>query len=136
VKSLGRGVFMNAKILIVDDEIDVCKTISHFLEKKDFSTIYANSGAEALIKLAKEKPDLILLDFRMPDMDGVECLRKIRQQDKKVIVIMVTCVTDIVTAKKALELGAIDYITKPISFEALQTAITTYLFLNRSDKAK
>jgi len=126
---------MSAKILIVDDEVDVCKSISQFLEKKDYTPFTANNGAEALAKLSQEKPNLILLDIRMPDMDGVECLRKIRELDKKVIVIMVTCVTDIDTAKKALELGAIDYITKPISFEALQTAITTYLFLENGNKA-
>ncbi|MFC1709056.1 response regulator [Candidatus Omnitrophota bacterium] len=124
---------MSAKILIVDDEIDVCKAISRFLEKNDFTAVMANSGEEALAKISEEKPNLILLDIRMPDMDGVECLRKIREQDKKVTVIMVTCVTDIGTAKKALELGAIDYITKPISLEALQTAITTYLFLKKDE---
>ncbi|MFH1622330.1 MAG: response regulator [Candidatus Omnitrophota bacterium] len=125
---------MGPKILIVDDEADVCKNISHFLEKKDFTPITAYSGKEALEKLEKENPNLILLDIRMPDMDGVECLKQIRQYNKEVIVIMVTCVTDIDIAKKALELGAIDYITKPIAFEALQTAISTYLFLKDSEK--
>lgn len=125
---------MSAKILIVDDEVDVCKNISHFLERKDFTAVTANNGTEALARLSQEKPNLILLDIHMPDMDGVECLRKIREVDKEVIVIMVTCVTDIDIAKKALELGAIDYITKPISFEALQTAITTYLFLKKTKK--
>lgn len=125
---------MGSKILIVDDEVDVCKSISHFLEKKDFSSVSAHSGKEALEKLEKEKPNLILLDIHMPDMDGVECLKQIRERNKEVIVIMVTCVTDIDTAKKALELGAIDYITKPIAFEALQTAISTYIFLKDSEK--
>lgn len=127
---------MSAKILIVDDEVDLCKSISHFLEKKAYTAITANNGQEALDKLAKEKPNLILLDIRMPDMDGVECLRRIREQDKTVIVIMVTCVTDIDTAKKALELGAIDYITKPISLDTLQTAITTYLFLKKEKESQ
>lgn len=127
---------MGAKILIVDDETDVCQTISRFLEQKDFVPITANSGNEALSKLAEEKPSLILLDIRMPNMDGVECLRQIRERDKKVIVIMVTCVTDIDIAKKALGLGAIDYITKPIGFEALQTAISTYLFLKDAEQVQ
>ena len=120
---------MSAKILIVDDETDVCEVISRFLQKRGYTAAIANSGQEALSKLSKENPSLVLLDIRMPDMDGVECLRQIKARDKKIIVIMVTCVTDIDTAKKAVELGAIDYITKPISFEALQTAISTYLFL-------
>jgi two-component system NtrC family response regulator len=125
---------MNPKILIVDDEVDVCKSISHYLEKKDFSPITANSGKEVLDKLKNDKPNLILLDIRMPDMDGVECLKRIKEIDKKVIVIMATCVTDIDVAKKALDLGAIDYITKPIGLEALQTAISTYLFLEKAEK--
>lgn len=120
---------MGAKIMIVDDELDVCKNISQFLEKGDFTPIVANNGQEALSKFLEQKPDLILLDIRMPDMDGVECLKWIKEMDKNAIVIMVTCVTDIATAKKALQAGAIDYITKPISFEALQTAITTYLYM-------
>ena len=120
---------MSTKIMIVDDEVDVCKNISQFLEKGDFTFVIANSGQEALTKFLAERPDLVLLDIRMPDMDGIECLKWIKEMDKKATVIMVTCVTDIDTAKKALEAGAIDYITKPISFEALQTAITTYLYM-------
>lgn len=123
---------MSTKILVVDDEKDVCEVLSKFLSKKGYTPVIANSGKEALDKLSREKPSMVLLDIRMPDMDGVECLRKIKKFDKKVIVIMVTCVTDIDTAKKAVELGATDYITKPISFEALQTAISTYLFLGTS----
>ena len=120
---------MGTKIMIVDDEEDVCKNISQFLEQSDLTPVIAHNGQEALNKFLAEKPDLVLLDIRMPDMDGIECLKWIKEMDKKAIVIMVTCVTDIDTAKKALEAGAIDYITKPISFEALQTAITTYLYM-------
>lgn len=123
---------MSQKILIVDDEVDVCKTISRFLQQKGYVPIVANNGKDALSKLASEKPELILLDIRMPDMDGVECLKRIKKHNPKVIVIMVTCVTDIDTAKKAIELGAKDYITKPISFDSLETAVSTYLFLNEA----
>lgn len=121
---------MSKKILVVDDEVDICKIISRFLKEKGYTAVIANNGKEALEKLSTEKPDLILLDIRMPDMDGVECLRKILRRNRSVVVIMVTCVTDIDIAKKAIEFGAKDYITKPIGFEALQTAISTYLFLS------
>lgn len=120
---------MNSKILIVDDETGVCEDISYFLKVKGYSVVTATNGKEALCKLLVERPTLVLLDIRMPEMDGIECLHIIRELDKEVVVIMVTCVTDIDTANKAIELGATDYITKPISFDALQTAIATYLFL-------
>ena len=120
---------MKPKILIVDDESAVCKDISQYLGDKGYNAITATSGQEALSKLLLEEPELILLDIRMPDMDGIECLRQIKKLDKEALVIMVTCITDIVTATKAIELGAIDYLTKPLGFEALEIAITTHLFL-------
>jgi len=120
---------MKPKILIVDDEPMVCEDISYYLGNKGYDVITATSGQGALSKLSLEEPSLILLDIRMPGMDGMECLRQIKKLDRDVLVIMVTCITDIDTAKRALELGAIDYITKPLSFEALETVVTTYLFL-------
>jgi two-component system response regulator HydG len=126
---------MNHKILIVDDEVDACKTMGDFLEKNNYVVITANNGKEALSKFTLEKPNLILLDINMPDMDGIQCLGQIKKLDKKAMVIMVTCITDIEVAKKAVELGAIDYITKPIGFDALQIAITTYLFLKEAEQA-
>lgn len=120
---------MNPKILIVDDEPDVCEVISNFLGKRGYDVITANDGQEALSKLSTEKPDLILLDIRMPEMDGMECLRRIKELDKEVPVIMVTCVTNIDIARKSMELGATDYLTKPLGYSALETAISMHLFL-------
>lgn len=123
---------MNPKILIVDDEPDVCEVIANFLSKRDYEVVIANNGKEALSKLSTEKPSLILLDIRMPEMDGIECLRRIKELDKEVPVIMVTCVTNIDTAKKAMELGATDYLTKPLGYSALETAISMHLFLKNT----
>ena len=120
---------MKPTILIVDDESAVCKDISQYLGSKGYDIITATNGQEALSRLLLKGPDLTLLDIRMPDMDGIECLLKIKKLDKEALVIMVTCITDIDTATKAIELGAIDYITKPLGFEALEIAITTHLFL-------
>jgi len=120
---------MKPKILIVDNEPIVCEEIRYYLGSKGYDIITATSGQEALSKLSLEEPSLILLDIHMPGMDGMECLRQIKKLNRDVLVIMVTCITDIDIAKKALGLGAIDYITKPLSFEALETAIVTYLFL-------
>lgn len=120
---------MSPKILIVDDEPDVCEVICHYLGKRGYSVITATSAQEAVSKLLSEKPTLILLDIRMSGIDGIECLRTIKNIDKDVPVIMVTVVTDLDIAKHALELGAVDYITKPLGFNALETAISMHLFL-------
>jgi two-component system NtrC family response regulator len=120
---------MNAKILVVDDEPEICEVISHYLGKKNYEVITATSAKEAMAKFSSEKPALILLDIRMPDMDGVECLKELKKMNKDIPVIMVSAVTDLDKAKETMKLGATDYLAKPIGFEALEMAISTYLFL-------
>jgi len=120
---------MVPKILVVDDEVDACEVVSNYLSRRGYSVITAAGPNEALSKLLREKPALVLLDIHLPGMDGIECLRRIKKLDKEVLVIMVTCVTDIDIAKQALELGAIDYLTKPLNFSTLETTISNYLYL-------
>ncbi len=124
---------MKAKILIVDDEKEACQDISCMLRMRGYETFTSNSSAEALSKLLSEKPDLILLDIHMPGIDGIECLKQIKKLSKDILVIMVTCVTDIDIAKKALELGAVDYLVKPVALDALERTILTHLLL-KSEK--
>ncbi|MEW6075365.1 MAG: response regulator [Candidatus Omnitrophota bacterium] len=125
---------MNPKILVVDDEPDVCETIKHYFDKRGYEIITAGKAQEAIYKLITEKPALVLLDIRMADIDGIECLRIMKKFNKDVVVIMVTANDDVEIAKTAMAAGAKDYITKPIGFTALETAITTYLFLDNNPK--
>jgi DNA-binding response OmpR family regulator len=120
---------MHPKIMLVDDEPDVCEAVCHYFSKRDYKVVTATSGEEALSKLLTEKPALILLDIYMPKMDGIECLQRIRELDKEVLVIMVTCANDKDKAKRCLELGATDYIVKPLGYNALELAVITHLFL-------
>lgn len=120
---------MKPKILLVDDEPAVCEVDGYYLSRRGYDVITANSAQEALDKFVKDRPQLVLLDILMPDVDGLECLRRIRKINKQVPVIMVTCVDEIDTAKKAIELGAVDYLTKPLGYKALETAISMYLFI-------
>lgn len=121
---------MKTKILVVDDELDICEVISNYFGRKGYAIITATSAREALSKVSSEKPDLILLDILMPEIDGIECLRMIRELDKDVPVVMVTVVDDSKTAKRAIKSGATDYITKPLTFSALETVIVTHLFMH------
>ena len=115
------------KILIVDDEEPVCDMLSRFLIKKGYQAITALSGEEAIKKVKEEKPHLVLLDIRMPVMDGVETLKKIKKIDKKVGVVMITAVREDETGKRCLKLGAYDYVTKPIGLDYLESVIAVKL---------
>ena len=115
------------KILVVDDEIDVCDFVKHFFEERNFRTFTALSGKEALRMLKKEKPDIILLDIRMKEMDGIETLKRIREIDKDVKVIMVTAVNDQDKMEICRELGASKYVTKPLVLEELEKVVSSYI---------
>jgi len=77
----------------------------------------------------KERPHIVLLDIRMPQMDGIECLRRIKEIDKEVGVIMITGYQDEEAARRAMKLGAYDYIVKPFNFKYLQDCLMVKLFL-------
>lgn len=104
------------KILIIDDEADFRETLKSILSKK-YSPILASNGKEGLEILAKEVVSLVLLDLRMPKMDGIEVLKKVPTSE--IPVIIVTASKDIKTAVEAIKLGASDYITKPLEVEEL-----------------
>ncbi len=111
------------KILIVDDEIKACDFLKKILESKGFSVTVSYSGESALEKVKTEMPDIVLLDIRMPGMDGMETLRLIRQFDNKVTIIMLTAVSDEGIAKDALTKGADDYMVKPADVEYLVSSM-------------
>jgi DNA-binding response OmpR family regulator len=111
------------RILIVDDEPDVCNMLEKFLTIKGYEVYTALSGEEALALVKKERPHIVLLDIRMPEMDGIECLERIKKIDKEVGVIMITAIKQEDVGKRAMELGAYDYITKPLSLQYLQDCL-------------
>lgn len=111
-------------ILVVDDDEEICKTLKKLLEMEGYEQIHtANSGKEAIARIKVMKYDLILLDVRMREVNGVEVLREIRKIDEKVPVAMVTGYEDIDLAEEALRLGAYDYIKKPFDIEYLKASI-------------
>jgi two-component system response regulator HydG len=116
-----------ARILVVDDEQEVCDMLKKFLIKRGHKVYTALNGEEALSIVKEERPHIVLLDIRMPKMSGIECLKFIREIDKEVGVIMITAVKEEEIGKQALELGAFDYITKPLSLKYLEDCLMVKL---------
>ncbi|MDD5558477.1 response regulator [Candidatus Methylomirabilis sp.] len=114
---------MAARVLVVDDEPGAVELLQEFLVAKGYEVIAASNGAEAVQKVVEERPHLILLDVRMPRMDGLEALRRIREIDKEVAVIMVTGVNEEEIGRQAMALGAFDYIVKPLDLPYLERSL-------------
>lgn len=108
-------------ILVVDDEQDICELIAQYLDARGFVTIRANSGKEAIAKVKRVTPDLIILDVKMPEMGGFECLQRIKSNPvySKVPVIMLTVKSDPIDVDKGVLLGADFYLPKPFGLENL-----------------
>ncbi len=111
------------RILIVDDEQSVREVLSEYFTEQGYSVENAAGGEEALALVQRGTPDLVLLDVRMPGIDGVETLRRIREIAPDVSVIMVTANEDVGLARETLKLGALDYVAKPFDFVYLERAI-------------
>lgn len=111
------------KILVVDDEEDVRLFLQDFLNERDLEVDTAGSGEEALQKLAKGLPHIILLDIMMPGMDGLDCLAEIKKKYPKQTVIMITALKDDDRIDRAKKLGATDYIIKPFSLGYLESEV-------------
>ena len=112
------------KLLVVDDERDVCDFVKNFFEERGYKVLTAPNGKEAVSMAEKETPDTILMDIRMPKMDGITALENIKKRKPKCRVIMVTCVDDLDKMGRASELGADGYITKPFVLAVLVKAVT------------
>ena len=114
---------MAGRVLVVDDDPATVELLQEFLQGKGYEVRTAGDGAEALRKVKEERPHLILLDIQMPKMDGLEVLRRLRKIDKEVGVIMITGVNEEAIGRQAMELGAFDYIVKPLDLPYLEQSL-------------
>ena len=112
-----------AKIIIVDDDPEALETLSDVLEDEGHKILSANSGKEAIAEVIEEKPQVILLDIKMPDMDGIEVLRRIKKIDKDIPVIMITAYGSMGSVIEAMRLGAYDYLNKPFDLDKMKILI-------------
>lgn len=114
-------------VLVVDDEPDVLELLRDVLETRGFEVIGAAGGVEALSQVEKYHPRAVLLDVRMPQMSGVDVLRRLRTDHPDVAVLMMSGNDDLETARQAIELGAYDCILKPFDLEYVERAVRAML---------
>ncbi len=117
---------MTARILIVDDEEWVCTLVGRYLEQAGYRVATAGNGAGALAKFASFRPDLIVLDWMLPGIDGIEVARRIRTQST-VPIIMLTARVDEEDRITGLDIGADDYVVKPFSARELEARVRAIL---------
>ena len=110
-------------VLVVDDEPSIAKLLKDYLETDQFTVLIASSGQEAIETASQTKLEAVLLDLGLPDMDGFEVLKKIKELKPSLPVIMVTGNHQESEARKAFDLGVIDYVTKPIDLKYLKNIL-------------
>ncbi len=110
-------------ILIIDDDVDICKLLHRFLSKNGYEVAYAHTGKKGLECMEVQKPDLILCDFRLGDTDGKALMLTIKEKDPVIPVIIITGYSDIKMAVEVMKHGAFDYITKPLIPEEILLTI-------------
>jgi DNA-binding NtrC family response regulator len=114
---------MKPSILIVDDDEVMQQTLSDVLRKRGYEIFSVSSGNGAFPVIKKNIVDLVLLDMKLPDVDGLEVLKKIKELDTEILVIMMTAYSDVQTAVSAMKSGAYHYINKPFELEELKLLI-------------
>jgi DNA-binding response OmpR family regulator len=115
-----------ARILVVDDEPKIVQLVRDYLERAGFAVSTARDGNEALMRARQERPDLIVLDLGLPELDGLEVTRRLRR-DSGVPIIMLTARHEETDKVVGLELGADDYVTKPFSPRELEARVRAVL---------
>jgi EAL domain-containing protein (putative c-di-GMP-specific phosphodiesterase class I) len=122
---------MHAKVLVVDDEPEVLRSVKRALESRGYIVTTANDGRDAVGKVDQHSFDVVLSDIGMPGMDGIQLLREIREHDLHVPVVLITGEPAVSTAVQALEYGAMHYLSKPLNLDEVDKAIHKAVRLHR-----
>src|SRR5215208_4911849 len=121
------GVLTATEILIVEDDLSILNTLAYNLTRQGFGVQKATNGTEALKLVRKHRPDLILLDIMLPGESGIEVCERIREEDRDVVIVMVTAKDAEVDKVRGFEAGADDYVTKPFGVKELVARINANL---------
>ena len=114
---------MNEKVLIIDDDPQICLLLEDFLREKSYSVFSAHCALKGLELLKSEQPHAILLDVRLPDLNGIKAIKTIREISSSVGIIMISGLQDENVAAQAIALGASDYIVKPFDLDYLEKSL-------------
>ncbi len=109
----------NIKVLIADDEVEFASTLVTRLQLRSFETTMVNSGEAALAAVQQSQPDVLLLDLKMPDLDGLEVLARLKQDHSRLKVIILTGHGSLEAGQEGMKLGAYDYVMKPVDLQRL-----------------
>jgi two-component system, response regulator, stage 0 sporulation protein F len=122
----GKGFSMKEKLLVVDDQFGIRVLLKEVFENDGYETYEAANGRTALEILEKEKPDLVLLDLKIPGMNGIEILREMRSRNIQTEVFLMTAYGEIELIKEAKKLGAIEHFAKPFDIESVRKKIRDF----------
>jgi two-component system, NtrC family, response regulator AtoC len=112
-----------SKILVIDDDRSICETLELYLTEEGYEVVTAVTGTEGLNQFVEHSPDVVILDIRLPDVDGFTVLEDLREDDENAKVIMITAHHDMDSTINAMKSGAFDYIHKPVNVDELDMAI-------------
>lgn len=124
---MDKAVLQDVRVLVVDDEEETLDLISEYLNDKGMYVVTASNGADALRRFRSEMVSLVILDLNLPDINGIELLKKIMEVEPKTLVIMITGYGTIHDAVECMKLGAADFITKPILLDHIHITISRIL---------
>jgi two-component system, NtrC family, response regulator AtoC len=111
------------KILVIDDDDEILNTLSTFFTNEGHEVKTTSSGQDGKRLAIVDRPDLVLLDIRLPDQDGIEILKELKQADKDLVIVMITGYKDAEKVVSAFRLGAFDCLLKPFNYEYLRNNI-------------
>jgi two-component system, response regulator, stage 0 sporulation protein F len=123
---------MAGKILIVDDQFGIRILLNEVLHKEGYDTFQAANGVQALDIVTKHSPDLVLLDMKIPGMDGIEILRRMKQMNEDIRVIIMTAYGELDMIQKAKDLGAITHFAKPFDIDDIRKVVREYVQVESS----
>ncbi|WP_163114765.1 response regulator [Bacillus safensis] len=118
---------MNEKILIVDDQYGIRILLNEVFHKEGYQTFQAANGLQALDIVKNHRPNLVLLDMKIPGMDGIEILKRMKLIDEDIRVIIMTAYGELDMIQESKELGALTYFAKPFDIDEIRDAVKEYL---------
>lgn len=127
----GARPLMRKQALVVDDDPEIREVLTDYLQGERFEVRQAASGEEAIHRMLTFRPQVVLLDIALPGFSGMETLRRIKALPRKTCVVMVSGLDDVETARRALALGASDYVTKPVDFTYLSLVLEIHTFMTQ-----